>query len=97
MSIGSRVVWVDMTPQTLPNCTARDLPDNAPFWKREVTLAMVVSGTLLQSHAVGEKLEMIALADNADFICATWHGKHHSDIFSVSKERLNVEAALRVT
>lgn len=79
----------------LPACFARELPDDAPFWERDVTLAVVIGGEVLQSHRVGEKLELLKVADRADLVLAAWHGRHSSAIFTVPHARVAAEQARR--
>lgn len=76
-------------------CLAGELPEEAPFWDRDVTLGLVVNGKLLGSHRIGEKEMLIARSADASEVFATWHGGHYSELFTVSRERLERERSKR--
>lgn len=73
----------------------KELPPQAPFWDRTVTLIVVVKGKAMRSHAVGGKKEILALAHGAELVLAAWHGQHWTDVFCVSKERWEAELEIR--
>lgn len=70
------------------------LPDIAPFWERDVTLAVVVENQLFMSHTKGGKVVILRdLAPRASIVLATWHGQYYSNIFTVSEQRWKKEKA----
>lgn len=78
-----------------PENHPEELPLHARFWDPTITLIIVVGGKVLRSHKVGGKKELLALAPNAEHVMAAWHGERWTNVFVVSRERWEAEAASR--
>lgn len=70
----------------------KELPDEAPFWSKVITLALVIDGKVYASHTTGAKADMLKEAAKAQYIIATWTGQYRSDIFTVPMKRIKAEA-----